>query len=108
MAVAYLNTVRISDWQSFHDESRRAFGFPEWYGMNMNAWIDCLTYLDEGDGLSCFHLGEKEILEIEVSYSASFQSRLPEIYDALVQCSSFVNERNVEVGKRPLLSLTFL
>jgi hypothetical protein len=108
MAVAHLNTVRISDWQSFHDESRRAFGFPEWYGMNMNAWIDCLTYLDEGDGLSRFHLGEEEVLEIEVSDSASFRSRLPEIYDALVQCSSFVNERNVEAGKRAMLSLTFL
>lgn len=76
--------------------------------MNMNAWIDCLTYLDEGDGLSRFHLGEEEVLEIEVSDSASFRSRLPEIYDALVQCSSFVNERSVEAGKRAMLSLTFL
>ena len=97
MAVAHLNTVTISDWQSFHEESRRAFGFPAWYGMNMNAWIDCLTYL-----------GEEEMLEIEVSDSTSFMSRLPEIYHALVECSSFVNKRNVEAGKRPMLSLTLL
>jgi hypothetical protein len=108
MAVAHLNTETISDWQSFHEESRRAFGFPAGYGMNMNAWIDCLTYLDGGDGMSRFHLTEDEMLEIEVSNSASFRSRLPEIYDALVECSSFINERNVEAGKRPLLSLTFL
>ena len=74
MAVAHLNTETISDWQSFHEESRRAFGFPAWYGMNMNAWIDCLTYLDEGDGMSRFHLFENEMLEIEVSDSASFRS----------------------------------
>ena len=108
MAVAHLNTLAISDWQSFHEESRGAFGFPHFYGMNMNAWIDCLTYLDEGDGMSRFHLGEGELLEIEVSDSQSFRSRLPEIHDALVECSSFVNARKVEAAKRPLLSLTFL
>ena len=108
MAVAHLNTLAISDWHSFHEESRRAFGFPEFYGMNMSAWIDCLTYLDEGDGMSRFHLDEGELLEVEVSDSQSFRSRLPEIYDALVECSSIVNARYMEVGKSPLLSLTFL
>jgi hypothetical protein len=29
MAVAQLNTQAIYDWQSFHEESRRAFGFPD-------------------------------------------------------------------------------
>jgi RNAse (barnase) inhibitor barstar len=43
MATAPLNTLAISDWQSLHEESRQAFGFPDFYGMNMDAWIDCLT-----------------------------------------------------------------
>ena len=76
--------------------------------MSMDAWIDCLTYLDEGDGMSRFHLAEGEALEIEVSDSEAFKSRLPEIYDALVECTFFVNERSVEAGKPPLLSLIFL
>jgi hypothetical protein len=108
MATARLNTNRISDWKSFHEESRQAFGFPDFYGMNMNAWIDCLTYIDEGDGMSRFELGESEMLEIEVSDSEAFKSRLPEIYDALVKSSAFVNFRRVECGDRPVLSLTFL
>ena len=107
MATARLNTSAISDWQSFHEESCQAFGFPDFYGMNMNAWIDCLTYLDEGDGMSRFHLAEGEGLDIEVSDSEAFRSRLPEIYDALVECSSFVNVRRVEAGKPPVLSLIF-
>ena len=73
----------------------------------MNAWIDCLTYLDEGDGVSRFHLAEGEALDIEVSDSEAFKYRLPEIYDALVECSSIVNERSVEAGKPPVLSLIF-
>ena len=108
MATAHLNTPAISDWQSFHEESCHAFGFPDFYGMNMNAWIDCLTYLDEGDGMSRFHLAQGERLDIEVADSEAFRIRLPEIFDALVECSSFVNERNVEAGRPPVLSLIFL
>ena len=107
MATARLNTPAISDWRSFHQECRQVFGFPDFYGMNMNAWIDCLTYLDEGDGMSRFHLAEGETLNIEVSDSGAFKSRLPEIYDALVECSSVVNDRRLEVGKRPVLLLVF-
>jgi RNAse (barnase) inhibitor barstar len=49
MATAILDTSRIIDWDTFHAVSREAFGFPDFYGCNLNAWIDCLTYLDEGD-----------------------------------------------------------
>ena len=108
MATVRLETHAISDWQSFHEESRRAFGFPDFYGMNMNAWIDCLTYLDVGDGISRFHLSNGETLEIEVADSENFRSRVPEIFDALVECSSFVNNRYNEEGKPPLLSLSLL
>ena len=34
----------ISDWNSFHDIFAAAFGFPAFYGRNMNAWIDCMTW----------------------------------------------------------------
>ncbi len=37
---------RIHDWDSFHVVFAEAFGFPELYGWNMDAWIDCLTSLD--------------------------------------------------------------
>ncbi len=76
--------------------------------MNMNAWIDCLTYLDEGDGMSRFHLAEGEMLNVEVSDTKSFNFRLPEIFDAFVECSAFVNQRHIEAGKLPMLSLIFL
>ncbi len=108
MATTRLNTESISDWQSFHQVCREAFTFPDFYGMNMNAWIDCLTYLDKGDGMSRFHLVEGEMLNIEVSDTNSFSVRLPEIFDALIKCSASVNQRYIEVGKSPMLSLVFL
>jgi hypothetical protein len=108
MAMVRLDTSSITDWDSFHRTCRDVFGFPDFYGMNMNAWIDCLTYLDEGDGMSRFHLAPNETLNIEVSDTESFKSRLPEIFDALVVCSADVNQRYLQRGKAPLLSLVFV
>ena len=108
MATVRLETSKISNWDSFHAACREAFGFPDFYGMNMNAWIDCLTYLDEGDGMSRFHLALGEKLHIEITDTEMFSSRLPEIFSALIDCSAFVNDRYVAAGKPPALSLVFL
>jgi hypothetical protein len=108
MATVRLNTKSITGWQSFHEVCRETFGFPDFYGKNMNAWIDCLTCLDEGDGMSRFHLAEGETLNIEMLDTKLFNSRLPEIFDALVECSAAVNQRYIEVGKSPVLALIFL
>ena len=62
MAIVRLNTEQITDWASFHQVCKEAFGFPDFYGANMNAWIDCLTYLTEGDGMTRFVLSEDEML----------------------------------------------
>ena len=108
MATARLETELITDWQSFHETCRETFGFPDFYGMNMDAWIDCLSYLDEGDGMSRFHLAEGELLHVEVPGAESLKARLPEIFDALVECSAAVNKRYVESAKSPALSLIFI
>ena len=88
-----LDTKQISDWNSFHLLCKEAFGFPDFYGMNMDAWIDCLTYLDEEEEMSRFHLAKGEMLHIEISDTEDFNSRLPELFNALVECSAFVNRR---------------
>ena len=52
MATVKLETQQIRDWETFHSVCQQNLGFAAFYGRNMNAWIDCLTYLDEGDGAS--------------------------------------------------------
>ncbi len=108
MATARLDTESITDWKSFHEMCRKVFGFPDFYGMNMDAWIDCMSYLDEDAGMTRFNLAEGEMLHIEVSAPESFNRRLPKIFDVLVECSAFVNQRYVEDEKTPVLSLVFL
>ena len=103
MAEASLNTEDIGDWISFHRKCKEVFGFPDFYGENMDAWIDCLSYLDEGDGMSRFHLNKGEMLLIEITDTKHFKDRVPEIFDALVECSALVNFKY----ERSVLALVF-
>ena len=47
MQLVKLDTRRITDWATFHTEFAEVFGFPAFYGRNMDAWIDCMAYLDD-------------------------------------------------------------
>lgn len=106
MASIQFNTKRIFDWTSFHQVSKEVFGFPDFYGNNLNAWIDCLTYLDEDDcGMANVVLKNEEMLQIEVIDSSAFKFRFPEIFDALVECTEFVNQRYIESQGKPRIAL---
>lgn len=96
----------ISDWKSFHDLFRNILGFPEFYGENMNAWVDCLSYLDEpAAGMIDVTVAPGELLMIEVSDANDFSKRCPEQFQALIEATAFVNWRRVAVGEPPLLAL---
>jgi RNAse (barnase) inhibitor barstar len=108
MATVRMETDAISDWQSFHETCKVVFGFSDFYGMNMNAWIDCMSYLDEDAAMTRFDLATGEKLHIEIASTESFNKRLPEIFEALVECTASANQRYLDEGKDPVLSLLFL
>jgi RNAse (barnase) inhibitor barstar len=98
----------ITDWPSFHDVFQRSFGFPDFYGRNMDAWIDCMTSLDTAeDGLTTVWVKTGQILILRIDDPFDFRRRCPEQYEALIECSAFVNFRRVEVGEPPVLALLF-
>ena len=103
MTIAVLDATQITGWDSFHAESARAFGFPDVYGRNMDAWIDCLTDLD--GGMSRFSLAFGETLTIEVRGARDFAARCPQIAAALSEAIAAVNERSREAGEPPRLAL---
>lgn len=104
-ATVTLDTRYITDWPSFHDQCAAVFGFPGFYGRNMNAWIDCLTYLPEGDGMSAFELGDEGKLYIEVLDYAGFAKRVPDVCIAFLESTAFVNQRYLEASDTPRLVL---
>jgi len=103
-----IDTARIQNWDSFHDVFAEAFGFPDFYGRNMDAWIDCLTYLDDpAAGMSAVHVPQGGVVTLQLDGVDDFAVRCPEQYRAIVECSAFVNWRCVEHGAAPLLTLSF-
>lgn len=105
MATARLNGQSITDWDSFHTESQKAFGFPDFYGRNMNAWVDCLSYLRDDDGMSIFRLTENEVLKIEVTDAEVLRQKAPDILAELAMCVDMINERYEDYGEKPALEL---
>ncbi|MFZ3287592.1 MAG: barstar family protein [Telluria sp.] len=105
MASAELNGAAIVDWDTFHAESRRAFGFPDFYGNTMDAWVDCLSYLRDEDGMSTFRLAPDEVLQIVLKDAAAMRERAPDLLDEMTFCIAGINERYEDYGEKPALAL---
>jgi len=99
---------KIRDWNSFHNEFAAVFGFPDFYGRNMDAWIDCMTSLDNPeDGMTSVHAAKGGVLTLQLENVASFRDQQPDLYAAIIECSAFVNWRRLEVGEPAVLAISF-
>src|SRR5215213_9198585 len=102
MRTVLINAQELTSWDEFHDLFSKLFGFPDFYGRNMNAWIDCMSDLDEGS-MSTFVLAPEEDLIIAISNCSSLSGTQKAIFEALVDCSCFINHRRLDVGERPYI-----
>lgn len=99
-----INCTEIIDWVSFHRYFKKTLGFPDFYGENMNAWIDCMSSLHE---MSKIKIGKGSILTLQLENVGPFKKNYPEIYSTLIECSAFVNFRRINIGEEPILVLSF-
>jgi len=98
-----LPTNEIRNEKTFHAVCQRVFGFPDFYAHTMDAWIDCLSCMDDPTAeMSSLTLAPGELLTIVVPRSADMKA---EVFDALIDGAIAVNSRFVERGKPPLLAL---
>lgn len=108
VSLSKVDLGNVHDWDSFHDEFQRVFGFPEFYGRNMDAWIDCMSSLScPEDGMTSIHCESGKTITIELGDVGVFKKEHSELFLAIVECSSFVNWRLIEAGEMPVLSLSF-
>jgi hypothetical protein len=97
---------KITDWASFHEVFDQALGFPGFCGRNMDAWIDCMTCVDDGEaGLTSVTVPPGGVLILRIDNPFDFRHRCPGRYDALIDCSASVDYRRTELGERPVLAL---
>jgi len=105
---AQIDASKIRDWDSFHEHFSETLGFPELYGRNMNAWVDCMTYLDDPNGtMTTIHVETGAVLVLCVSGARDLKKRCPKLYDALIECTAFVNYRRIAQGRPAVLALSF-
>src|SRR6187402_1401441 len=97
MKSAIIDLTAVTGWESFHELFIRSFDFPDYFGGNMDAWIDCME--DFAIGESCLRLDLKGMM--------SLKARLPEIYEAINECSAFINYRSAESGGESVIALCY-
>ncbi|PRD50869.1 barstar family protein [Phyllobacterium myrsinacearum] len=103
-----IDCSNIFDAQSFHRVFAAAFGFPSFYGANMDAWIDCMTSLDApDDGMTSVTVGKGGIVVLQLDAAAQMRTRCRRVYDDLLDCAGFVNWRRMQSGDPPILCLSF-
>lgn len=108
MAVVRLDCDRITDWDSFHTVFAGVFGFPTFYGRNMDAWIDCMSWLDEpGSEMTTITAPPGGVVTLQLDGVDEFIARCPEQFAALVECAAFVNWRRSSRGESAVLALSY-
>lgn len=106
--VIKLDSRQIIDAKSFHSIFAQAMGFPRTYGHTMDAWVDCMSSLD--DPAACMtnvHTSPGGIITIQIEHIQDFKKRCPRLFDSLIECAAFVNWRKLEAGEQAILALSF-
>jgi len=97
----------IHDWPSFHAVFAKALGFPDFYGKNMNAWVDCMESVDEPDeGMTSVTVEKGEFLVLDLGECTAFAERCPAQYEAILDSTAFVNFSRMEAGEQPVLAVS--
>lgn len=108
LSVFRLDVGEVSTWDDFHDLCAKELGFPDFYGRNMNAWIDCMSDLDDpGTGMSKVHAPPGGVLTLVIVNAARLKVCNAEVWEALNECAAFVNLRRIEVGEPSVLALAY-
>lgn len=103
-----IDVSEVKTWDDWHDVMDKAFGFPDFYGRNSNAWIDCLTSLDEPeDGLTQVHVEKRKVMVLRIRGMARLRKVDIDMYEALIEDAAFVNYRRLEAGEPAVLALSF-
>ena len=106
--VVRIDGSKIRDFDSFHGEFADVFGFPGFYGCNMNAWIDCMTYLDDPEaGMTKLHVKQGGMLILVIDNATQMKKQCKEVFEALCELTAFVNWRRMDMGEEPVLALSF-
>lgn len=102
MQTVVIDCRTIKDWESFHDTFEQAFGFPAWYGRNLDAWVDLMTNLDE-KGYSDFSVLRGETVMLWLENAGKLKQVVPDILGEILELAAICNYRRTKAGQTPIL-----
>ena len=93
--VVQIDTSKITDDDSFHTYFADLLGFPDFYGRNSNAWIDCVGDLDDpASGMTKVHVAKGGIVLFSIMNTRDFRERCPGLLSKILDMTSFLNGRD--------------
>ena len=100
-----IDGASITSEDSFHDVFFERLGFPEYYGRNWDAWIDCLTYVDEPDTGMCRRVQVEvgSFLLLCIENSETFKRKCKKVFNNFLECTALVNNRRVRASRAPII-----
>ncbi len=99
-------SAALESFERFHAVCAEVLGFPDFYGRNMNAWIDCLSDIDDPTkGTTQIHVETGEVLVLDVACGREIEQ---EVLAALVDCAAVVNRRFAEEGSETRVALALV
>jgi len=109
--VITIESSDLVDSARFHSALARAFGFPDFYGNNVSALVDCLGDLDNpSTEMTKIHLLPGQTMVIRVTHLEDCDDRMDQIRPQLTQLNdavAFVNLRRLDEKRPPLLALAY-
>jgi len=108
MTIIRIDARRLTDAAGLHSTLAEAFGFPEFYGKNLDALIDCLTHLDDWKaGMSRVQVLPGEVLVLVLEHISGLGKKAMEQVSALADAVAFVNWRRLEKGQPAVLAMAY-
>ena len=101
-----LDANEMLTWDAFHTHCQARLGFPAFYGRNLNAWIDCLTYVEQDDGMSAIVLAPGESLDLLVRNGKNWGKAAPDVVAGFSDAVDPVNQRISAAGADPRIRVT--
>ncbi|WP_072133290.1 barstar family protein [Winslowiella iniecta] len=94
---------KVKTINDFHHEMNLLFGFPDFYGRNFHAFIDCLTSLRfPEDGMTNVHIEQDECILLEVMNINSVSSDIRHDFFLSIQA---INGRCISYGENASILL---
>ena len=92
---------------TFHKIFAEVMGFPDFYGSNWDAWIDCMSYINVPDAqMSKIVVSNEELLEIEILIDDGNEYFKSQTWGYFNSCVAVVNKRLANSGSMTRLVIT--